>query len=338
MTVLQVAYPFAPVGPDSVGGAEQVVWMLDDALTRAGHESVVVARKDSQVAGTLVPTPHVTGVIDAVARQRAYRYHRDAIQSCDADLIHLHGVDFREYLPATETPVLVTLHLPLDWYPSLAENGVSFVCVSHEQQRDRFGKLAVIENGVPVRKLAARYAKRDYAIALGRICPEKGFHLALDAAKRAGVPVLLGGEVFGYESHRQYFRDQIAPRLDRYCRYVGALNFAQKRRWLTSARCLLASSVVRETSSLVAMEALACGTPVIAFAAGALAEIVEHGRTGFLVRDVDEMAAAIGDADKLDPSVCRAVAQERFSSERMTDQYLDLYSELARKGELVCAG
>ena len=175
----------------------------------------------------------------------------------------------------------------------------------------------------------AGYARRDYAAALGRICPEKGFHLALDAARTAGVSLLLAGAVFRYAAHEAYFAREIAPRLDHRRRFLGPLGFVAKRRLLGAARCLLVPSLVAETGSLVAMEALACGTPVIAFPNGALADVVEHGVTGFLVRDEHEMAEAIGQAGSLDREACRAAARERFSAARMVGQYLDLYRRLA---------
>jgi CelD/BcsL family acetyltransferase involved in cellulose biosynthesis len=174
--------------------------------------------------------------------------------------------------------------------------------------------------------------KRHFALALGRICPEKGFHLAVEAARRADMPLFIGGQVFPYPAHEQYFRDILHPRLDAWRRFLGPLGFTRKRRLLAMARCLLIPSQVPETSSLVAMEALACGTPVVAFRIGALPEVVEHGRTGFLVDSVEEMGDALQAVHTLRPEDCRRAAEERFSVEDMGRRYLSLYARLARHG------
>jgi glycosyltransferase involved in cell wall biosynthesis len=176
---------------------------------------------------------------------------------------------------------------------------------------------------------------------LGRICPEKGFHIALDAAVRARIPALLAGDVFRYEAHERYFRDEIVPRLDGLRRFIGPVGLARKRRLLAAARCLLVPSLAPETSSLVAMEALACGTPVIAFPSGALPDIVEHEKTGFLVHDAREMAHAIEAAGRLDPEVCRRTARARFALDTMTRRYVALYKQLvaqAGPAAICCAG
>ena len=346
LTVLSVAYPFAPVGPDAVGGAEQILTDLDQALVRAGHESVVVACEGSATRGRLIATPRIGAAITEAERERTHRHHRSAIahalQRWPIDLVHMHGLDFHAYLPPPGPPVLATLHLPPEWYAPEALRPArpdTFLhCVS-ASQRARcpldVRLLPEIPNGVPVAALAARHARRDFALTLGRICPEKGFHLALAAAKRAGVPLLVAGEVFGYAAHESYFAREVMPRLDRRRRFIGPIGFARKRRLLTAARCVLIPSLAPETSSLVAMEALACGTPVIAFAAGALPEIVEHGRTGFIVNDENEMADAIHAAAAIDPDTCRQTARARFSLERMSARYLALYRDLvtASKGD-----
>jgi len=166
-------------------------------------------------------------------------------------------------------------------------------------------------------------------MSLGRICPEKGFHHALDAAALAGIPLLSAGQAFPYQDHERYFTEQIQPRLRLRARFAGNLDFPRKRRFLGAALCLLMPSLIAETSSLVAMEAIACGTPVIAFPAGALPDIVEHGVTGFIVHNVDEMAGAIHAVESLDRGRCRAIARWRFSVRRMVESYFVYYHRLA---------
>jgi glycosyltransferase involved in cell wall biosynthesis len=250
------------------------------------------------------------------------------------DLVHMHGLDFDRYLPPPGPPAVVTLHLPTDWYlPSAyrpARPNMWLVPVSRDQASrapahadllDPIGNGVEVDGYPPVRK-------RGYALTLGRICPEKGFHLAVDAAKQADVVLLLAGRIFPYSDHTIYFEGELKPRLDRRRRWIGPVTGAPKRRLLAAARCLLVTSLIPETASLVAMEALAAGTPVVALRNGALPEVVDHGVTGFLVDDVGQMAEAIRLADRLDPEACRRAARERFSAEAMTGAYLDLYGRL----------
>jgi glycosyltransferase involved in cell wall biosynthesis len=192
--------------------------------------------------------------------------------------------------------------------------------------------IAPIPNGVDIDTLAQRHARRGFVLLLSRICPEKGVHLGIDAAKQVNVPLLIGGQVYPYAEHERYFAEEVATRLDQRRRYLGPVGFARKRRLLNAARCLLVPSLAPETSSLVAMEALACGTPVIAFPNGALPEVVEDGRTGLIVRDVDEMAAAIARVGEIDPQICRAEARRRFSLATMIGGYFAAYEQLAAMG------
>ncbi len=337
LTVLSVAYPLAPVGPDAVGGAEQVVAMLDAALVAAGHRSLVVACEGSRVAGTLLPVA-AEPVLDDAARGRAQAAVRRVLAEWAGrvDLVHLHGIDFAAYLPPPGPPVLATLHLPPQWYPpealSPARPRVFLHGVSATQHRalpDAPHVLPPIPNGVDVGAFAAaRHGRRRYAITLGRICPEKGQHVALQAAHLADAGLLIGGIAYPYPAHQAYLAEQVTPLLDSRRRLLGALPFARKRRLLGGARCLLLPSTAAETSSLVTMEALACGTPVIAFPSGALPELIEHGRTGFLVRTAEEMAAAIGHASSIDPDACRRAARARFDRAGTIAAYLRTYERL----------
>lgn len=339
LKVLSVAYPFAPVRPETAGGAEQVLSMIDRGLVRKGHESVVVAREGSGTEGVLIPVSAVNGDIEGQKREAVYREVREALRKAlrerDIDIVHMHGVDFSEYLP-DDRPVLVTLHLPLSCYKpgSLFPKrpSVYFNCVSRTQaltSPEGMRLTGVIGNGVPVEIFSKRLSRRAFALSLGRICPEKGFHYAIEASKEAGVPFLLAGEVFPYEAHKYYYEHEIRPRLEKgRCRFIGPVGLSRKRRLLASARCLLVPSLAPETSSLSAMEALAAGTPVIAFPNGALPEIVEHGRTGFIVKDAAEMSEAIGRAHEISPRSCRQAAVARFSHLGMVEGYLEAYEKI----------
>jgi glycosyltransferase involved in cell wall biosynthesis len=335
-TILSIAYPLTEVGPDSAGGSEQILTRLDHALTAQGHHSIVIAAEGSTVKGTLVPSPAAPARLDDAVRNWAQRVHqlliKEVLELYPVDLVHMHSLDFHKYIPSAPLPILATLHLPSDWYPMevfrMIKPHFRLNCVSWSQHRTCPPSpllLDPITNGVEVDRLTNHLPKRNYALALGRICPEKGFHFSLDAARRSGTNLLLAGQIFPYDSHLEYFAREIQPRLDRHRRFLGPVGFARKKRLLTQATCLVIPSTVSETSSLVAMEAMACGTPVIAFRTGALPEVVDHGRTGFIVNDVDEMTEALREVAALDPEECRRVARSRFSAHTMSSTYLQLY-------------
>ena len=339
LTVLNVAYPLAPVGHDAVGGAEQVLHAIDCALVEAGHRSVVVACEGSRTAGRLICTPAPGGTLDSRARIGAIEQHRlavhDALRRWSIDVVHLHGHDFDAYLPPEGPAVLATIHLPPELLlaridrigrPHTWLHGVSQT--QHRRLAHVPHLLPPIENGVVIDSLPRATSRGTFALMLSRVCPEKGTHLALEAAQRAHMPLLVGGMVFPYGEHQRYFETEVLPRISRERRFVGPLSMHAKRRLLCAARCLLVPSLIEETSSLAAMEALACGTPVIAFAAGALPEIVDHGVTGFIVRDVEEMAVAMCRIDRIDPDACREVARRRFSAERMCRRYIERYEQI----------
>ena len=347
LTVLNVAFPFAPVSADPVGGAEQVIAQLDRALVAAGHRSLVVAPAGSRVAGRLLSLPRVepsSESAQALVQRAARRAVEAAIARTRIDVIHLHASDFDACLPSHGPPALVSLHLPLDWYtpatlrPRRPLTWLQPVSAYQARTAPRgIALLPPIENGIDCGAFPAP-RKRPFALVLGRVCREKGFHDAIDACKLAGVPLLAAGNVFPWPEHRRYFALEIRPRLDRERRWIGAIAGRRKRRLLAAARCVLLPSTTPETSSLLAMEALAAGTPVVAYPSGALAEIVDHGATGYLVDGVAAMAYAIHCTDRIDPDLCRRRARERFDLARSVGAYLALYERLARIGHVARDG
>jgi glycosyltransferase involved in cell wall biosynthesis len=345
--VLQVAFPFAPVSLDSAGGAEQVMALLDRELIARGHNSISIARAGSRMAGRLLEVS-VGSSFDLESQRRAREAFRrriaEAVDECRIDVVHMHGLDFESYLPPAGIPVLATLHLPVSYYTAstflLSRPRTYLNCVSDSQRRGCPACENLVEpihNGIPLDLFPEKLiAKQNYALALGRICPEKGFHLALEAAERAGVPLWIGGMVYPFPDHERYFDRELLPRIAPPHRFLGPLDFARKIELLGAARCLVVPSLVPETGSLVAMEAMACGTPVVGFPSGALTDLIDHGRTGILARNIDELSAGIACAGQLDGRECRALARRRFSAGDTADRYIATYRRIA-SASCVCA-
>ena len=205
MTVLNVAYPFSPVGADAVGGSEQILSSLDRALVTAEHISLVAACEGSQVAGRLFPVPLLA--CEALDRSERSWYTAQLKAAIDralllyrVDLVHMHGLDFHEYDLPPSIPVLVTLHLPIAWYGNerlkRLQSRMQLCCVSASQRRScpaELGNIPVVENGVTLPPWLPDRPKSDFALVMGRICPEKNVHAALEAGTLAGARVLIGG-------------------------------------------------------------------------------------------------------------------------------------------------
>lgn len=355
MRILFTSYPLLPVSDTSAGGAEQMLWTLERELHRRGHETAVAACNGSSVSGHLIDTGAPAVVADRL-REREAEHNartlaaiREARQQGESfDQIHDEsGLFWRSGARDIREPVLATLHLPLDFYVEQpfeqVPPNVSFNFVS-QSQRELFSQRLpqlrdwpVIHNGIAVERLPFQQSKGDYLLWLGRICEEKGTHVAIDIAERAGMPLIIAGQVYPFAYHRQYFEQQVAPRLSARIQFIERPDFERKCELLANARALLVPTLIDETSSLTAMEAMACGTAVIAFRRGALPEVVSHGETGFVVDSEEEMLAAMAKINNILPYACRRRAEQHFSAVRMAGEYENLYRTILTQRRTIAA-
>jgi glycosyltransferase involved in cell wall biosynthesis len=341
INILYVAYPLLTVSEESAGGAEQVLWTLEREMMRRGYATAVAASCGSRVSCELLCTGAPCSEVDGFERRN--REHQDKVVELSRarrfDLVHDMSGSFWPRAAEINTPVLVTLHLPRHFYSEslfrdVPEN-VRFNCVSQSQAqdfRDLPAMTGVVGNGIALDRFASKKTERKGLLWLGRICEEKAPHLALDIAERAGLPITIAGQVYPFSYHQQYFEREIASRLKKRpeATFVPSPPFEAKRRLLAEAQAVLITSLVDETSSLVAMEAAACCTPVVAFSRGALAEIVRDGVTGFLVDGIDQAVQALTKLMRITRRACLDHARAQFSSARMGIGYGEIYERMSQ--------
>jgi glycosyltransferase involved in cell wall biosynthesis len=338
--LLMVAYPLLPVSEASAGGAEQILWTLERELVKRGWETEVAACAGSQVRGKLLATGEPQKVLDGF-EEREREHAERIIEACNRNKYSIvldHSGHFFRHAERVDALVLATLHLPRELYtPGIFEEpseNVYFHCVSEAQQaqfKDLPRLLAVVRNGIAVERFPIGGRKLDYLLWLGRVCPEKAPHLAVAAAKKAGMPIVLAGQVYPFEWHKRYWEREVRPLIDDLqVRFVELPSFERKTKLLREARALLVPTLIGETTSLVSLEAMASGTPVIGFDGGALREVVHKG-TGFLVRNVEEMAKACGKLGAIRSLDCRQWVEREYSATTMGDMYETLISDLLKQ-------
>jgi glycosyltransferase involved in cell wall biosynthesis len=227
--------------------------------------------------------------------------------------------------------VVTTAHCPLDGegarlYGRMSRSAI-IVAASEAQVVPGVPVARVIHHGIDASTFPIGRGDGGYLLFLGKMTPEKGAHRALEAAFKAGQRLTLAGKV-REPAERWYFERYVAPYLNDRLRFVGEVSQEEKRELLAGASALLFPIRWNEPFGMVMLEALACGTPILAFDEGAAGEVVEEGRTGFLCRDEAHMAELIDRVPELDRSACRAAVEDHFSAERMVAEYLELFSQL----------
>ena len=348
MRIAQLAPPYETVPPTCYGGTERVVATLTEELVRRGHDVTLFASGDSCTSARLVPiVDHALWhhpEYEDFAPFSAIALGKLAAEAARFDVVHNHldymGFPLARILPC---PVVSTLHGRLDLpelVPCFEEfRDVPLVSISDAQRTPirRANWIATVHHGIDLDEFTFVPERGGYLAFLGRITPDKGVDTAIRMARRVGMPLKIAArEPLPMEGDpnsqvdRAYYEDVIKPLLSEPgVEFIGEVGGADKDRFLGDAAALVFPIRWPEPFGLVMIEALACGTPVVAMRCGSVPEVLEHGITGFIAETEDEFVASVERIDRLDRLACRASAERRFSAGAMAEQYLEIYAGLA---------
>ena len=359
MRIAHVAPAWISIPPKSYGGTENVISTLIEEQVAQGHEVTLFSPADAKTSAKLVsffPCSLFESGVPWQAHLKAYYHLHKAIdylrkQTQDFDIVHTHlssSSDMYVFpLAASLTiPHLTTLHscFPFDCLEGQWTGDADLyymewlarcplVAISESARQEAEGRfslnfIGIVHHGIAMDNFGIPQSKsEDFFVWLGRFAPEKGAHLAIEAAKKAGVPLLLAGIVDeNIAVARRYFKERIEPELDgEQIQYIGPVNMQQKVDLLSRARAMLNPIQWEEPFGMVMLEAMAAGCPVISFKRGAATEIIQSGLTGFLVENVDEMVDGIKEIASLDRQNVHEYVQEKFSASTMARNYTRMY-------------
>ena len=336
-TVLSIADPLARISRDSSESPDFVLGVLDRHLVSCGWRSLVIASEGSEIAGELIAAPAWEGPLDDQVRLAARQAHQRLVQETltrfKVDLVHIHASEFEYFLPSSHVPVLTTLYKPLRDYTTLAFDqaraNLHWNCISAAQQGVYAYELPAIRCRVDAEICRYRSVKQPMVVALGRICEETRLHLALDAARRADCALALAGELRNDTKDNGYFEREILPRLDERRQYLGPVGVARRHELLSQARALLVPDLENGSNTVVLLEAMSSGTPVIGMTSRSGAhDLIADGLNGFLVANPREMTTAIRRAELLQPRDCLELAVRNGGTLAMTRAYETLYRRI----------
>jgi glycosyltransferase involved in cell wall biosynthesis len=342
MRVAVLSPVWFPVPPTGYGGIEWVVSLLADGLVEAGHDVTLFASGDSRTRAKLVFV-YDTAPSEKIGTSLAELHHALACyeRAGDFDVINDHsGLPAAALSATVETPVVHTIHGPLDGeagpiYEQIARVAprLGLISLSLNQRRPKpdLPWVANCPNALDLAAYPVQPHRGEYLLFLGRMSHDKGAHRAIEVAKETGLPLKIAGKM-REPLEKQYFETYVRPNLGWGIEYLGEVPHEEKVDLLQNARATLFPIAWEEPFGLVMIESMACGTPVVATRSGAVPEVIEHGRSGIIVDDHRQMAAAIAQADRLDPLECRRYVEERFSAERMVGDYVAAYETMLARG------
>ena len=335
MKIGLVAPPFIPVPPKEYGGTELFIAHLAEGLRELDTEVVVYTNGESTVnvekrwlfergqwpirgdaSAALKDIDHTTWAL------------QDAATSCD--IIHLNNAPGLACSRFLKTPFVYTVHHPTNrglsaFYGRFPE--INYVCISYDQRRrENLARVQTIHHGIDLSQYRLQEKKQPYLSFIGRIAPIKGTHLAIEIAKKAGIPLKIAGEV--QPMNQSYFEAKVRPHVDgKFIDYIGIADLAAKNELLGHSMAMLFPIKWDEPFGLVMIEAMACGTPVLAFEAGSVPEIVRNGVSGYVGRTVGELAKHAREL-RIPPGAIRRYVEENFSVARMCRDYRELYARV----------
>jgi len=336
--IAQVAPLFESVPPREYGGTERVVSYLTEELVRLGHDVTLFASADSTTRARLVPMAprslrqdpdstdtlaHHVLMLEQVARL-AHQF----------DVLHWH-IDYLHFPISRRLamPNLTTLHGRLDitdlqgLYREFSDMPVVSISNAQREPLPHARWVGTVYHGLPESLFTPAYEAGEYLVFLGRISPEKRVDRAIEVARRAGLRLRIGAKID--DADAVYYREKIAPLFELpFVEFIGEVTETEKEALLRGARALLFPIDWREPFGLVMIEAMACGTPVIAWNRGSVPEVIDHGVTGYIVDSEEEALAALSTIDRLDRHTVRAVFERRFAARTMARAYVDLYARL----------
>jgi glycosyltransferase involved in cell wall biosynthesis len=338
MKIAQVAPLYESVPPKAYGGTERVISYLTEELVAMGHEVTLYASGDSDTKAKLRAMTQKSlrldqYSIDPVA-DHVYLAEKVFQESGLFDIVHSH-IDYISYptFRMMKTPCVTTLHGRLD-IPNLVNlykefHDMPLVSISNSQRAPLSWAnwQATVGNGLPTDLYRLQEKPEDYLAFIGRISPEKCVDVAIRMAKQAGMPLKIAAKVDNAD--KEYFDTCIKDLLDdSNVEFIGEIGEKEKNEFLGKARALLFPINWPEPFGLVMIEALACGTPVITRMYGSVPEVIDHGVTGYIVKDLEEGVNAVKNISKLSRRRCRQIFEERFTARTMAESYLRVYEEL----------
>ncbi len=344
MRIAQIAPLYEAVPPKLYGGTERVVSYLTEALVDLGHDVTLFASGDSVTSAKLEAAWPRSLRLDPTIRDSLAPHmlllERVRRVAHEFDVLHFH----LDYLPfplfsTLDTPFVTTLHGRLDLpelqpvFDAFSRTPVVSISDSQRQPLKQANWLNTIYHGLPDQLLTPRPGREpEYLAFLGRICPEKRVDTAIRIAAQSGLPLKIAAKVD--KADADYFKAEIEPLLSQaHVEFVGEIDEKQKPEFLSGAKALLFPIDWSEPFGLVMIEAMACGTPVIAFNRGSVPEVIDHGLTGYIVEDVQGAVAALQNIDRLSRDAIRTQFERRFSAKTMARNYVDSYTTLIEAAE-----